>query len=139
MAILKNQPGNINAKLPYAQQQLGVDLRLTDSGDLEINNLNDISLIAGIENVAQAVYLKLNVEPLGNRYHPEIGVNLPIGDKTTDATQLRMEILSSLRQDNRLQDVTVKVQVSGSVYLVDIQVKVLSQTLSVPLQFIAGT
>lgn len=139
MAILKNQPGNINAKLPYAQQQLGVDLRLTAEGDLEINNLNDISLIAGIENVAQAVFLKLNVEPLGNRYHPAIGVNLPIGEKSVDATQLRMEILTSLRQDDRLQDPTVRVQVSGNVYLVDITAKILSQTLSIPLQFVAGT
>lgn len=137
MAILKNKQANITLKLPYAQQLLGVDLKLTADGDLEINNLNDISLVAGLENVAQAVFLKLNVEPKGNRYHPEIGVSLPIGEKTVDAYTIRTELLRTLRQDPRLSDVKVQVQVNGNVYFVNLSVSVLGQTLTVPLQFVS--
>lgn len=137
MAIFNNKLANINSRLPYAQQRLGVDLKLSPTGDLEVNNLNDISLIAGLENVAQALKTKIGVEPLGNRYHPAIGVNLPIGEKSVSAISLRTELIRTLRQDPRIDNIQVKVQVSGNVYLVDISCSIQGQDVSIPLQFVS--
>lgn len=137
MAILKNKQANITLKLPYAQQQLGVDLKISSNGDLEINNLSDISLVAGLYNVAQAIGGLLSTEAGENRYHPSLGINAPIGEKTVSAFALRQDILNTLRQDPRLDDIQVKVENYNNVYLVTITLTVLGQQLSVPLQFVS--
>ena len=137
MTILKNKERNITVDLPFAEKELGVDIKLTSDNDLELNNLQDFSLIAGVPNVAQATANKLKTEPNGNTYHPLVGVNYPIGQKTTNALGLRFDILRSLRQDSRFQDIKVKVEVDGNIYLITVNLTILGNSIEVPLQFIS--
>ena len=125
MTILKNKEYQITKDLPHSEKELGVDLKLDTSSDLEVNNLSDIALVAGINNVSQATFVKLSTETRGNRYHPAIGVEYPIGEKTVGAVNLRFDILRSLRQDPRYGKVDVKVEVNGNVYLITINLSVL--------------
>ena len=78
MTILRGKDSFITKNLTELERNLGVDLKLTSDGDLELSNLNDIKLIAGAENAAQAVFIKLNVEPGSLLYHPEIGTDLQV-------------------------------------------------------------
>ena len=137
MTILRNKETNINKDLPFAEKQLGVDLKLTADNDLELNNFGDFALIAGVSNAAQAVKLKLSTEPSGNRIHPLIGVDYPVGSKTVEALSLRFDILRSLRQDDRFDDVQVSVQVDGNVYFINIRLSLLANQIDIPLQFVS--
>ena len=135
MTILRNKELNITSGLPEAEKQLGVDLKINNEFDIQLNNLEDFVSIASFENVAQALAIKLQTEPGENRYAPQIGVNYPVGDKTTNALNLKLQIIRSLSQDPRIDQVDAFVQVSGNIYFVNIQVKVLNRDISVPLQF----
>ena len=137
MTVLNNKEANINKDLPFAEKKLGVDLKLTTNNDLELNNFGDMSLIAGVPNAAQAVKIKLLTEPNSNRQHPLIGVEYPIGEKTVEATNLRLDVLRSLTQDDRFDKVQVSVQVDGNVYLINIRLTLLATEIEIPFQYIA--
>lgn len=136
MTILNNKERNITKNLPHVEKILGVDIKLNKNNDLEVNNLQDFSAIAGVPNVAQATAIKLKTESNGNRYHPKIGVDYPIGEKSTNALGLRFDILRSLRQDGRFDDINVKVEVDGNTYLIIINLSLLGTEIQVPLQFV---
>lgn len=137
MPIIKNLPGNINKNMSPAERDLGVDLEIGSNFDLKVNNLQDFSLVAGTKNAAQALKLKISTEPLGNRFHPAIGVNLPIGEKSVNALSLQLDLVRSLSVDPRFDNIDATVQVNGNVYLVTIQVTIAGDSISIPLQFIS--
>jgi len=135
MTILRGKDSFITKNLTELERNLGVDLKLTSDGDLELSNLNDIKLIAGAENAAQAVFIKLNVEPGSLLYHPEIGTDLQVGQKTKDAFMIKTQILRSISQDSRFDDVDSVVQVLGDVVLVDLKVSIANTGIGIPFQF----
>lgn len=134
--IIRGPQSNITKNLSEAEKQLGVDLKLNKDGDLELNNLNDFRLVAGGANAGQAARIKLQVEPGGLVYHPAIGANLQVGEKTKDAFQIKTSITKSLLQDPRFEDVDTKVQVNGNVAFVNIRITLASSGLQIPLQFV---
>lgn len=117
------------------EKSLGVDLKINQDGDLELDNLNDLKLIAGPSNAAQAVFIRLNIEPGGLVYHPELGTNLQIGSKTKDAFSIKTQILRSLTSDERFDNINVTVQVIDNVVLVDLRVTLANTGIEVPLRF----
>lgn len=136
MPIINNVDSNITRNLSKAEKDLGVDLKLNADGDLELSNLKDLKLIAGGANAAQAVKLKLEIEPGSLLYHPEIGTNLQIGEKTISAFALKAQIIRSLSRDERFSNVNVNVQVLGSTILVDLFVTIQTANATIPLQFV---
>jgi hypothetical protein len=139
MAILRGPENALTKNLSEFEKSLGVDLKINQDGDLELNNLNDLKLVAGVQNAAQAVYVKLNVEPGGLVYHPELGTSLQIGEKTKNALEIKTQILQSLTRDARFDNVDVTVQVLGDVILVDLRVTLANTGIEVPLQFAVPT
>lgn len=135
MPILRGPENALTKGLSELEKSLGVDLKINKDGDLELNNLNDFKLVAGTQNAAQAVYLKLNIEPGGLVYHPELGTSLQIGEKTKNAIEIKAQILKSLSKDPRFDNVDAKVQVLGDVILVDLRVTLANTGIEVPLQF----
>jgi hypothetical protein len=135
MAILRGPENSLTKNLTELEKSLGVDLKINQDGDLELNNLNDLKLVAGVQNAAQAVYIKLNVEPGGLVYHPELGTSLQIGEKTKNALEIKTQILQSLTRDARFDNVDVTVQVLGDIILVDLRVTLANTGIEVPLQF----
>lgn len=135
MPILRTPDNALTQNLSELEKSLGVDLKLNQDGDLELNNINDLTLVAGVQNAAQAVYLKLSVEPGGLVYHPEIGTVLQVGEKTKNALEIKAQILKSLAKDPRFDSVDAKVQVLGDVILVDLRVILANTGIEVPLTF----
>lgn len=135
MPILRGPENALTKGMTELEKSLGVDLKINQDGDLELNNLNDFSLVASTQNAAQAVYLKLNIEPGGLVYHPELGTNLQVGEKTKNAIAIKAQILKSLSKDPRFDNVDARVQVLGDVILVNLRVTLANTGIEVPLQF----
>ena len=133
--ILRKPDSKITKDLTEVEKQLGVDLKLTQDGDLELSNLNDFKLTAGVQNAAQAVYLKLFIEPGGLLYHPEIGTDLQIGEKTSNALDIQAQIIRSLVKDTRFSDVRASVQIVDQTIFVDLFVTIANTGQEVPLKF----
>jgi hypothetical protein len=136
--ILRGPDTPITQGLSELEKSLGVDLKINKDGDLELNNLNDIKLIAGVDNAAQAIFLKLNLEPGSLLYHPEIGTDLQVGSKTKNALDIKVQIIRSLSLDERFENVDAFIKVLGDVVLVDLKVSLANTGIEVPLQFAAA-
>ena len=136
MPILRGPETPISKTLTETEKQLGIDLRVNKDGDLVLNNLDDFELIAGGANAAQAVRLRLQIEPGGLVYHPSIGTDLQIGSKSKDAFLLKTQIIKSIIQDERFEDVRVSVRINGGVVFVTMFVKIVNTGLQIPLEFV---
>lgn len=139
MPILRGPDNAVTKGMSELEKSLGVDLKVNKDGDLELGNTGDLKVVAGASNAAQAVYLKLNVEPGGLVYHPELGTSLQVGEKTKSAIEIKAQILKSLSKDPRFDSVDAKVQVLGDVVLVDLRVTLANTGIEVPLQFAVPT
>jgi len=135
VAILRGPDSELTRNLSELEKSLGVDLKINQNGDLQLNNLNDLELIAGVNNAAQAIFIRLSVEPGSLLYHPEIGTDLQVGQKTKDAFTIQAQILKSLLNDERFEDVQAKVSVLGDRVLTNIRVALANTGIAVPLQF----
>lgn len=133
--ILKGPDSPITRNLSELEKNLGVDLKINKDGDLELNNLNDIKLVAGVQNAAQAIFIRLSLEPGSLLYHPELGTDLQVGGKTKDAFKIKVQILKSITSDTRFDHVEATVKVLGDVTLTDLKVSLANTDISVPLQF----
>lgn len=134
MGILRNKQYNITKGLSQTEKDLGVDLKINSDGDLEISNLKDLKLVAGAQNAAQALRLKLEVNQGSLPFHPTIGTNLQIGEKTKDAFAIKTSLLSSILADPRFESARVNVSVLGAIYVLDIFVRIRNTDNEVPVQ-----
>ena len=135
--IIRGTENALTTRLTEAEKNLGIDLKLTQSGDLEINNLGDLNLVTGGRNAGQAAFLKLFIEEGGLLHHPEVGTNLQIGAKTVDAFVLRNQIIRSVSRDERFSSVDVRLDVQGNTIFVNLLVTLALTGIEVPLQFVA--
>ena len=94
----------LTAGLSQVEKNLGIDLRISDNYDLIITNGGDLQAIAGAGNMAQAVLTRLRYEKGELLSHPEIGVGLIVGTKARDLNSIRDDIIRSLKQDPRVED-----------------------------------
>lgn len=134
--IIRGKEFALTRHLTEAEKQLGVDLKLTNDGDLELNNLGDFKLVSGGANAAQAASIKLGVEPGGLVYHPNIGTDLQIGGKTKNAFLIKTQVIKSLSQDPRFENVDAKVTVIGDITVIDVRISLKNSGIQVPLQFV---
>jgi hypothetical protein len=134
MGVLRTREVQITKNLSEVEKNFGVDLKLTRNGDLEVSNLKDLKLIAGGENAAQALRIKLGIEPGSLLYHSDLGTDLQIGSKTRDAFTLKLQITKTILKDARFENVDVKVQVIDSFIIADIKVTLKSTGIAVPLR-----
>lgn len=134
MSIIRNKEYNITKGMSQTEKDMGVDLKLSPDGDLEMSNLKDLKLTAGVNNAAQALRLKLEVEKGSIPYHPNIGTNLQIGEKTKDAFQIKLSVLNSILLDSRFSRARVNVTVQGNVYILDLFVTLKNTDTEVPVQ-----
>ena len=85
---------------------------------LAVQNNGDIKLVAGSQNIAQRILLKLLLEPGSLKQHRAIGAGLRIGQKLTDDPEVVLgRIRSSVESDNAVTSVIFSevVQVGSSV------------------------
>jgi hypothetical protein len=134
MSVIKNRQYNITKGMSQTEKDMGVDLEINADGDLKMSNLKDLKLVAGVNNAAQALRLKLEVEKGSLPYHPAIGTQLQIGEKTKDAFTIKTSVLNSILLDPRFASARVTVTVSGGIYILDIAVVLKNTDNEVPLQ-----
>lgn len=137
MPIISNVDSNITKNLSQAEKELGVDLKLTKDGDLEISNLKDFKLVAGGANAAQAIFINLGLEPKSLLQHPELGVSLGIGDKNKSAFEIKTQILRSLRKNPKFAEVEVNVTILGNTVVNEIRVRLINTDVTIPLKFLS--
>lgn len=133
--ILRGPDFPITAHLSELEKSLGVDLKINQDGDLELNNLNDIKLVAGVQNAAQAIFIRLSLEVGSLLYHPELGTDLQVGSKTKDALSIKVQVLKSITSDQRFDNVDAVIRVLGDVVMTDLRVSLANTGITVPLQF----
>lgn len=106
-------------QLTAFETSLGTDLKLTPNYDLSLGSDQDLQVISGTSNVAQAVILKLGIEQGELISNPSIGVGIQVGNIQPDLNQVRSDLIKSLTQDNRIAAVTnITIQQTGpSLYL----------------------
>lgn len=134
MGVLRNKQYNITKGLSQTEKDLGVDLKINVDGDLEVSNLKDLKLVAGAQNAAQALRLKVEIEKGSLPFHPTLGADLQIGEKTKDAFAIKTSLLSSILADPRFDSARVNVSALGSIYVLDIFVVLKNTDLEVPVQ-----
>ena len=97
---------NITKGMRASEKNLGVDIRLTSEGDLAVSNTKDLDLIAGVENISQAILTKLLLTRGSLKRHLDIGTNLQIGAKSTKGlNEIQSEIISSYQTDDRIESI----------------------------------
>lgn len=111
-------PVNGTITTDAALDRLGVNIRLQESPDSRIGRphvgiaidrrtMRDVALISGIENLAQALQLRLWTERGRMPLLPNYGLMRAIGVKNAEAFAaiLRLNVIQALRQDSRVESV----------------------------------
>jgi hypothetical protein len=142
-SVVKNVQYNITSSMQQAERDLGVDIRLTEEGDLAIASNRDLDLVAGVDNLVQAILIKILIERGSLKRHPQIGTNLQLGTKlrSKGLQALRREISDSLNSDNRVESVPfIRLNQEGGTISAEIFVKVkeIDQPVPLPLTLNVG-
>lgn len=138
--ILKNKEYNITRNISEVEKGFGVDVRVTDDGDLAISNTKDLDLIAGVKNMSQALTLKILIEKGGLKRHPQIGTNLQIGTKGVNLSESRNQLVSSITSDPRVESIPfIEVRRDSGTIQINSVIKLKSLEQPVPLPITLNT
>ena len=85
----------------------GVDLHLTEDGDLEFNKANDLSIVGGVDNALQAINIKLNSAVGSALKHTSLGLSAQAGVANTAIAEnyVKMHLRATVLQDPRVASV----------------------------------
>lgn len=137
MGVRRNIDYNITKFLSETEKNFGVDIRVTEDYDLSISNTRDIDLVAGIENMSQAVLLKLFLEPGSLKRHRQIGADLQIGEKSVELGVVRNQVVNSLSSDSRVETIPfVGLEQEGNQIVVNLvlTLRKLNQPVGIPIR-----
>jgi hypothetical protein len=120
--------------LTELEKSLGVDFKLSPTYDLTLTNSGDLDLIAGVQNLAQAVVVKLSYEPGELIRHPEIGAGVVPGKKFPAIEDIKDGVINTLLQDTRIQKVdNLSLTQDGSSLFLNFNLKIKSVDVPVPI------
>lgn len=124
--------------LTEAEKALAVDLKLLPSGDLDLTPSGDLNVVAGPENGAQAIILKILYQTGDLKKFPAIGTHLRTGGKMPNIGVVRTQILNSLLQDPRIEDVrNINLRQEGSALYINFVVQFINiqqpATINIPI------
>lgn len=123
-----------NRNLTETEKRLGIDFKLSEDFDFILNNNNDFEVITGGNNVGQAIRIKFNLTKGDLKYHKNIGIGLPIGEKITNADKLYDEIVNTILQDPRFEKINdFNLMIDGSTIVVKLNLSVVESSTPVPL------
>jgi len=101
----RNKEYNITKNLSETEKNFGVDIALTKDNDIALSNTGDMDLVAGFDNLAQAINLKLFINKGGLKMHPQIGAGLGVGEKALNPADLKRDIDTSVALDPRIDNI----------------------------------
>lgn len=134
--VIRGRTTYITQNLSEVEKSLGVDLELTADNDLRINARQDLDLVAGAQNAAQAIYISLMLESGSLKYHQYKGVNLSPGTKDAGAARDVIEsVRRSIVSDPRFDSVSnLSVSRVNTTLLLNMNVQVSNLGKNIPLE-----
>lgn len=131
----KGAENKLTAGLSEVERSLGVDLKVNEDFDLIISNSGDFELVAGANNMSQAVIIKMSYERGDVMRHPTLGVGLTPGRKFPALQDIKDDLIRTLLQDNRIERVDNLSLVQDNQELnVTFNIKVKQVDIPVPIQ-----
>lgn len=115
-----------------------VDLLLTDSGDLAINNYGDFRFSYGITNIIQALRIKFGTRANTIITHPNFGLNVKPGSINSELQiqELYNSINKMIQEDPRFQQVNkLQITLNGPILGINLAVTLPGQTGVFPVSF----
>ena len=115
-----------------------VDLLLTDSGDLAMNNFGDFRLSAGITNIVQALKIKFSTQRGTMILHPEFGLGLKVGimSSEVDTQEIFNSISKMIEDDSRFSGISgLRVDLNGPTLSISLGVTIAGQSGVFPITF----
>jgi len=79
-----------------SEKRQGVDLQLSDDGDLVFDSTDDLQLSFGINNAIQAIKLKLSIEAGELKRHPDFGLTNVVGSSNINITSIQAILVESI-------------------------------------------
>lgn len=137
-------PGQLNITPPAVSQNdpltglSGVDLLLTDSGDLVIDNNGDFLVSYGLTNLIQALRILFSTTLNSFLIHPEYGLGVTPGTSISDLNlqQLYQQINSQITQDPRFAGVNnLQISADPPILSISLGVTLPNQSGVLPLSF----
>lgn len=115
-----------------------VDLLLTDTGDIAINNFGDFRISYGLTNIIQALKIKLSTVPRTVLLHPEFGFGFRPGTIVSDVDfpQVFKTLNAVLQQDPRFEGLAnLEIQINGPVLSINMGVQLAGRQGIFPINF----
>lgn len=113
---------------------LGCDLKLSPDFDLVLTNSGDFELVAGADNMGQAVLIKLSYTPGEVILYPQLGAGVVPGKKFPALADIKDGVVNTLLQDNRIQRVEdLGIVRDGSLLSLKFNLRIKNVDLPVPI------
>lgn len=115
-----------------------VDLLLTDTGDLAVNNFGDFRFSYGMTNIIQALKIKMGTQAGSVLLHPDFGIGIRPGtiNGSIDAQQMFSSINTLIQQDERFSGLSnLQISLNGPVLTIDMGVQLANQQGVFPITF----
>lgn len=134
--VIKGRTTYLTRNLSEIEKSLGVDLELTKDNDLQLDVRQDLSMLTGGLNAAQAIHICFALERGSLKYHPYKGVNLSPESRNASALDDTIDSLrNSVTSDIRFSRVSdLSLVRNGSMVYVCMRVWVSTIGKFVPLQ-----
>jgi hypothetical protein len=115
-----------------------VDWLLDDNGDLAINNVGDFRLANGLNNLVQALKLKISVEKNSLLRHPEFGLGIQPGVSVADISsgQIFNDLNKVVTDDPRFSGIErLDISINGPTITIDMAVSIANGSGIIPISF----
>lgn len=115
-----------------------VDLLLTDSGDVAVNNFGDFRLAYGITNIIQALKIKIGTVLGTIPTHPDFGLGIKVGiiNSELNTSDVFNSMNKLIQQDPRFQGLSnLQVTLNGPVLSINMGVILAGKSGVYPLTF----
>jgi hypothetical protein len=132
---VKTIPSLSNDKLTKISK---VDWLLDDNGDIAINNTGDFRLANGLNNLVQALKLKISVKKDSLLRHPDFGLGLSAGMSKADisSSQIFDDLSRIVTADSRFSRIErLDITVNGPTVTIDMAVSVANNSGVIPISF----
>lgn len=133
--VLQTKENYLTQGLTPAEKYMGVDLKLSVNNDFIVTNSSDLAFSYGVNNASQALKINLSLERGELKYHPNKGVGLVVGEKSTNSLpDMANAVRQSILTDDRFDSITgLSLQREGSAYKLVMSVKIANVMMPVPL------
>ena len=115
-----------------------VDWLLDDNGDIAINSTGDFRLANGLNNLVQALKLKVAIKKGSLLRHPDFGIGLSAGVSMADVNsgKIASDFNQIILSDSRFSGIErLDIKISGNTITVDMAVTIANGSGVIPISF----